>query len=117
MQDTLISFETAKLANELNFNINTSFTYSPQGELFNILDLKYPIKAPTQSLLEKWLREKHNIDIEHKIINNKGIKQYGFDIIIFDKGVYIKLEYKKSFEKGLENALYEALKLVKNEKK
>lgn len=112
MQDKLISFETAILAEELNFNINTLFTYSPQKELFHIVDLKYPTKAPTQSLLQKWLRENHNIDIEHKIINNKGIKQYGFNIIIFDKGVYIKLEYKNSFEKGLENALYEALKLI-----
>lgn len=93
MQEYLISFETAKLAKEKGFNIEvkTYFDFKKFGikpvEFFGKLnandltkwddDLRQNtsanyISAPTQSLLQKWLREKHKIIL---IINY----QYEYD--------------------------------------
>lgn len=67
MEETLISLETAELANKKGFDIPCIYYYSQKGILSGD-----PIKgyrklmhketaAPTQSLLQKWLREKYNI--------------------------------------------------------
>ena len=91
MKKQLISFETAKLAKELGFpildelesryfyNISKYAPRSPHHEVdteknlyrkditcsvFDIdEEIKYHYEAPTQSLLQKWLREKHTIFI------------------------------------------------------
>ena len=89
MEDTLISFETAKLAKKKGFDIPQNKMYSFGSEMFSsILEIKFHdgnkhecsiepynwngkigvtstkyYSAPTQSLLQKWLREKHNIDV------------------------------------------------------
>ena len=53
MEDTLISFETAKLAKEKGFD----FIYIIDNELTNH-------SLITQSLLAKWLREVHSIIVD-----------------------------------------------------
>ena len=76
MEDTLITFETAKLAKEKGFDIKTTHYYLGDEE-YHILNISkdYGIEglnwnlrstrtsAPTQSLLQKWLREKYDNDI------------------------------------------------------
>ena len=82
MEEQLVNFETAKLAKEKGFNIKTYKGYLSETivEYFDTypsdsirLSEKYSnsalkndwlCTAPTQSLLQKWLREKHNIEIE-----------------------------------------------------
>lgn len=80
MTDTLITFETAKLAKSKGFNIPVRFgvfgskmklTENHGWEHYKILELndwnKKPRKSysvPTQSLLQKWLREVHDIHIQ-----------------------------------------------------
>ena len=92
MKEQVISFETAKLAKEKEFDWKSTIGYKENGESmtidrsevsffagasinFNNTDLiKYNKQftddwvcvcvAPTQSLLQKWLREKHNIYVE-----------------------------------------------------
>ena len=71
MKESIISFETAKLAKEKGFPHRDSIThkaYNVNGELGNIFkfDKPYTILAPTQVLLQKWLREIHKI---HIVIN------------------------------------------------
>jgi len=70
MQETLIEFETGKLAKEKNFNIPCdarwwmefgSWKESKQGAVKCKNSEEYSISRPTQSLLAKWLREVHNI--------------------------------------------------------
>ena len=68
--------------------------------------------APTQSLLQKWLREEHNIfayclPCEH----NKG---WYWQITIFPEDCItdFELEKNKSYEQALEDGLFEALKLI-----
>lgn len=71
MKDELVSFEVATLALEKGFNYMEANCYGdnmcyqlPEGKLINALNgntVSGYILAPTQSLLQRWLRENHNI--------------------------------------------------------
>jgi len=73
MKEEVISFETAKLAKEKGFNENSKGYYNkegefieaalPQGSKFNVGDDNV-FSAPTQSLLQKWLREELKLSVE-----------------------------------------------------
>ena len=74
MEDTRVTFETAKLAKEKGFKWKSKKGYLENGSLgvSHYSDYcendneDYPTKysAPTQSLLAKWLRKEHGIHIE-----------------------------------------------------
>lgn len=108
MKEQLISFDTAKLANNKGFLQWTEKRYNKKGT-FN--DSKtWSISAPTQSLLQKWLRETHNI---HLYIIPTGFKLSKRFIPQFRFSGY---EYKdldfKTYEEALEKGLQEALNLI-----
>ena len=74
MKDELIQFDTAKLAKEKGFDLEVVKLWANyyEGEPFNkwklinneASSLLYcEWKAPTQALLQRWLREVHNINI------------------------------------------------------
>ena len=124
MEDTLISFETAKLAKEKKFNIPCEnfyieyidddvadlFNYEEQrgsgyAELYrNNQEFKY--SASTQSLLQKWLREVHHICVCPK---NEVGNVYVTDVVntsnndlyhIYKNGVHIiGKQYLKKYER------------------
>ena len=109
MEDTLITFETAKLAKEKGFEFKVVWEYI-LGFKNNHERDKY---LPTQSLLQKWLREKHNIIV---LVDYEGIDGYYY------KYYYYINEVKKynasdknyiTFEEAYEIGLQEALKLIK----
>ena len=118
MEDTLISFQVAKLAKEKGFKLGSGWQIR---SLFNIKDGKTfcekTIETPehacercSQSLLQKWLREVYNIHIAvlPKILPSNEIKYYCF------KGK-IKKDFKglyNTYEEALEKGLQEALKLI-----
>lgn len=129
MKDKVIDFETAKILYTKDFkelingcyqnfesndgkkigdflpmtNINNQF-----GELFS---------APTQSLLQKWLREIHNIFIEVKLDQTSAPK---FVVEIYQYsyfGNYNKVNQKdwslyRTYEEALEKGLMEGLNLI-----
>jgi hypothetical protein len=119
MKEQLISFDTAKLLTHTDFyqkDCNNGYLIS-SGELsFDyLLDYcnKKAIASVTQSLLQKWLREKHEISVEvtssyyysdpHYVswmyrINTKIGEDCG-DIATRFK------TYEEALEKGLKNAL------------
>ena len=117
MNEQLISFETAKLAKEkgLTYN-NVGQSYRPDGRFTygRNDDLFYP--APTQSLLQKWLREKHNI---HIVVNPTIEMHWTFGLINLGNEniklngpiVYNNHDYN-TYEEALEIGLQEALKLI-----
>ena len=138
MQEKLISFETAKLAKEKGFNWKTIYRYTTddaildEGELMSYPECCcYPedsvckceftnellywnkyIWAPTQSLLQKWLREGHKIHIT--IYHYKSNK---FSCCITDecdnnKGIELFGEYFNTYEEALEAGLLHALSLI-----
>ena len=101
MEDTRISFETAKLAKEKGCNLeNCTCGGYP--------DCICSDKRISQSLLAKWLREEHNIHlIAYKNIN---IDRYDWCFITTD-GI-TNINSYKTYEEALEVGLQEALKLI-----
>ena len=142
MEETLITFETAKLAKEKGSNISTIYGFDLDGsELFNILYLtewnhkkskvgKIFFSRPSQSLLQKWLREEYNCYIDilpHRDGDSKNekwkTKEDVFWLVEVDYyGKNFEIEYTeesdfsqtfiKTYEEALEIGLQEALKLI-----
>ena len=146
MNEILISFETAVLAKEKGFDkwcshgfltkkivgsyldsgcSHDKFKYGGEGSDEFILwkaehfpQLYEPwYKAPTQSLLQKWLRDVHNIHIDvspesdHELIT---ITPYVYSYYVHkDKEVYVNTKFYDNYEEGLEDALKRALNLIK----
>ena len=123
MEEQLISFETAKLAKEKGFDLYQTFSYW-EGELtphtpgYALEDGKTSQEnyfnferyyAPTQSLLQKWLREEHNIHL----IAYKNINIDGYDWCYITTDGITNINSYKTYEEALEVGLQEALKLVK----
>jgi len=124
MKEQRITFKTAKLAKEKGFIDNCSYYYSNKdrvlkpfmfddnpkvislcnGKEFNLLTI-----APTQSLLQKWLREKHNITIWFEDWNDN---KYGIHVNQSDETMYMPNMILGTFEQALEQGLQEALKLI-----
>lgn len=124
MKEELVSFKTALLAKEKGFNHlkancfgdNMAYQIDSEKLLFannaSIMNGGY-VLAPTQSLLQKWLREKHNIFVislpwrDHQTDNNDS---YEFRPMIVGRKTF---DCYKKYEEALEKGLYEALKLIK----
>ena len=126
MEDTLIKFETAKLAKEKGFFQETNRLeipyYNYKGEFKgdvsdwrirkyirgeNTSDIEF-VSAPTQSLLAKWLREQHNIHL----IAYKNINIDGYDWCYITTDGITNINSYKTYEEAYEIGLQEALKLI-----
>jgi len=110
MKDELIKFETAKLAKERGFTEGCGWLLHKDndGSYTNCDDLGY--NQPTQSLLQRWLREVHNIDIFlFKGKNGYYTQAYQLDLNTENLNF-------STYEEALEVGLFEALKLINNEK-
>lgn len=143
MTDELVKFETAKLAKEKGFDGHTGYDHvgwhgfvyyhKDIGKLYNSANIEYfanRIAAPTQSLLQRWLREKHKIHVLPSVTCNIEGSIYFCSITSFFedslKHKWIEDEefkelkeigirnYKifKTYEQALEQGLLEALKLI-----
>ena len=131
MEDQLISFETAKLAKEKGFDIpveyggfNSKMRLTRQISMYKIqltnwnknhtISGKPSFSVPTQSLLQKWLREEHNIHcwlIPAEI--DKAYRCYIWSGIKLNLLESINTSSFKTYEEALEKGLQEALKLIK----
>jgi hypothetical protein len=123
MTDQLISFETAKLAKEKGFSLDyPTACYVEDGNLSisqNLLNERITGKpfpkiiftAPTQSLLQKWLREVHDIHLFVEVyVGNQYEYTLTSELIDVETDDY---EDFKSYEKALEAGLIAALNLIK----
>lgn len=142
MKEQLISFETAKLAKEKGFNLFVNAWYNlnevviQHGKYENVsfkdwnnfsdpigrkkgTDGKNSYSAPTQSLLQRWLREMHKINIDIYSDTNKhryylsvinAYQNNDFNCTIKDNDGFIKMF--QTYEEALEKGLQEALKLL-----
>ena len=117
MKERLISFKTAKLAKDKGFNIHCRTAFSKDGGMWENEDFPYNsfndnIFAPTQSLLQKWLREKHSIDIQ--VLGLSGRYYAGINNNkIHECSQYFYPESKK-YEDILEIGLFKALETIDN---
>lgn len=126
MKDELVTFITAKLAKEKGFDIPTiEYWYSNLEDKWNYFEMtalnseRYnhnedgfkAISSPTQNLLQKWLREKHDIQIEITFDTiSYGFKTWHLDNLN-DSYTYEFEMY--TYEQALEQALIKGLKLIK----
>lgn len=110
MKDELITKETAILAKDKGFNLEEPCRCGGFPEC--ICEQCKPddyVYQPTQSLLQRWLREVHKIHIE--IINfnpGDGTTRYEIDICVpneEDKCFHNKGTYEEVLEIGLQKAL------------
>lgn len=127
MEDQLISFETAKLAKEKGCDIPSVLVMYHPSKIKNGFEIKGKYTKRTykdyyknvsgdrierihiisQTSLQKWLREKHNIHI------NIHWSEKGY--IVFEKAHELdNTHWYETYEEALEAGLYEALKLIKN---
>ena len=108
MKEQLISFETAKLAKEKGFGCETDNYYSEDSnELINEAYCnceEYGTSAPTQSLLQKWLREKHNFAV---LIEEGWTWTHRFGWCTVNAGKEFN-----TYEEALEDGLIKALKII-----
>jgi len=131
MNEPLITFITAKLAKEKGFDWKTLWRYQGEdsdivgGALYNhncseLWNVSL-YSAPTQSLLQKWLREEHNIDVWAQPFV-EGYRTDNFELylpnksysyFLFKDGVWANAEVDFiNFEEALEDGLYQALLLI-----
>ena len=115
MKEQLIEFNTAKLAQEKGFDVASYLKYD--SDLIENSNFKPHGKSSwylniTQSLLQKWLREVHNI---HIWVNPIAVDDYKYTIL---STVFLKFESEKfgynTYELALETGLLEALKLIQD---
>jgi hypothetical protein len=120
MKEQLIEFETAKLAKEKGFeDPNNLAYYNETGEYkvapWGAIEEK-EYSAPTQSLLQKWLRDVHNLHIAIYPITS----HWEMDVRDCDmtKSVHsspkldIQNKHFETYEQALEAGLLGALKLI-----
>ena len=126
MEDTRVTFETAKLAKEKGFFQETNRLeipyYNYKGEFKGDVsdwrirkyirgedtsDIEF-VSAPTQSLLAKWLREEHNIHL----IAYKNINIDGYDWCYITTDGITNINSYKTYEEAYEIGLQEALNLI-----
>ncbi len=139
MKENIVSFQVAKLAKEKGFEIETLYFYTkPNSKMFGLdeqgrsysikniskklykcgedaaLSIKNVYLAPTQALLQKWLREVHNIHIDIPYMDE--VLKYGYKITTILNNTESEEVFKfNTYEEALEIGLFEALNLIKNE--
>ena len=119
MNEQLISFDTALLAKSKKFvtNLGTKESYEiDTKKIKNTSDISCLgnnthnniAEAPTQSLLQKWLREKHKIYV---FIHNEIGRNYllYYYTIKSDNFSAYQIGRYKSYEEALEDALSKSL--------
>ena len=113
MEEQLISLETAKLTKEKGFDemCDNHYCYSTSGASSIFMDAlrnsehsNNELTAPTQSLLQKWLREIHNINVY-------CVCRVGEWTYWIDKTSPLSQE-STTYEKALEEGLQEGLNLI-----
>lgn len=126
MKEELISFETAKLANEKGFEPNIRVKknshYNSQTKVLDSLGISGSMLcdhyyAPTQSLLQKWLREEHRIIVLIRTPFEQLVK-FGYIYNIEElHGISVNYNTEDNFyntyEEALEFGLKKALELIK----
>ena len=130
IEESYVSFDTAKLLKEVGFNVPCRGVYITDriGHYeFHKYDNKqtvddlcqdtedgfqYEYLAPTQDLAARWLREEHHIFI----MLTPVIEGWMYDLFDLKKHQYILCNedaMTESYEVAFETALREAIKLIK----
>lgn len=112
MKETLIKDYTKKLANDKGFDINQYIIYSYKNGTE-----ESESKGISQSLIQKWLRDNHNIHINVSQVFNASRQIYSVKVNkVADFGLYnsnfIKCGKYNDYEEALEIGINSALSLI-----
>lgn len=125
MEDQIVNFETSKLLREIiDFPYNILNWYSQLGVLNyshtagNEFHSFRGIPAPTQTCLQRWLREKYDIHITIEPFGDPKTLYYEWTVIsnLYEEEYEDRRNFP-SYEEALESALQEGLNLVKSKNK
>lgn len=109
IHEEICTYEVCKLAKEKGFNVPTDFCYEQNGCLVRCGS----IAAPTQSLLQRWLREEKGIVIEVICLpttRTSSKYEYKRHLFLGSDGHYLESEYGDEIFDTYELALEDALK-------
>jgi hypothetical protein len=115
MEEKIIDFETAVIARNKGYRYHKNYDTAAYAKEIEDEDYCYP--APTQSLLQKWLRDKHGLhpyivpqgdgNMWHLVTIRRNQKEIEY------KEAWETREFKfNSYEKALEFGLVKCLNLV-----
>lgn len=130
IEESYVSFETAKLLKEAGFEANLKTTYVEEEKDewafwesgtkrsdYNYFD--DTIACPTQALAARWLREKHDTFVKMERVGNFDGKKFRFywsySLISVSTACLKSISGGRydSYEEALEAGLQEAIKMVK----
>lgn len=115
MEEKIVDLKTATLAKILGFHVLVGRSYKENttpsiiGSSTN--KEEGVISAPTQSLLQKWLREEHDIIVTIDVYQNT----FGGVIKCNLKRSIFAIETTDTWEEALENGLTKGLNLIDKE--
>ena len=120
MEETIVNFQTARLAREKGFHELVATHYKDKLVMPHKVIIggskNYEegiISAPRQSFLQKWLRDEHDLWVLPEIKKHKGLYYVNCDVWIDNKASYLGLDnLKLNYEDALEKGIVEALKLI-----
>lgn len=137
LREKLISFETAILAKEKGFKNACDGFVNKDNEYIFMPDLLYPnnsefshnseedpevvewkelmktlVLAPTQSLLQKWLREVHEISIKIDDYYTNSRVRFDYNVCELGSQEDNPVGIFETYEEALEIGLYQALLLL-----
>ena len=124
MKDQLISFDVAKLAKEKGLDFSSNYFREHEfgdadfdDDFCNWNEYDGYFTIITQSLLQKWLREKkfHHVYVI-PITGNKWIYEVKYISLVMDDFIsYLLFEQEEynTYEQALENGLMSALEIIK----
>lgn len=118
IHEEICTYEVAKLAKEKGFDVPTHYAYNENCQKAMYMELclnrntkdSRSISAPTQSLLQRWLREERNIDIAIVPLYTGGYSYIVYNIHCRDNRVVNTNAGYATYELALEDALKYALK-------
>lgn len=131
MTETLVKLQTAKLAKQKGFNVTVKHRYRKDEADMHLMPYLAAINfndpcfqdegrqytsAPSQTILQKWLREVHNVIVFVAPVV-PHCKEFGYTIVHHESS-YSKLtevdcsQFYDNYELTLETGLEESLKLL-----
>ena len=114
MKEQIVSWETAKLLKKLGFNWSTFYWYDRNQKLHhnpikNYNKESFSYSAPTQCQAQKFLKEKHNFDIEIRV----SVSRNKYYVLLLKDMLPLSIEtelYFDTYEEALEMGLRKILK-------
>lgn len=117
IEEAYVSFETAKMLKEKNFDLKANHIYRENGKYccltesvyYNSIVSKNEYTAPSQSIVMRWLREVFHLYIITNLIIDFGGKlywDYSIDTVVnTDRVSSISTDIFDSYEEAVEAAI------------